>query len=370
MFLLFCGDNWFTGQGNSYPPPVEHAWPMFQHDAQHTGMSPFDGPKYHRIKWKLNIGGGHSAPAVDMYDTVYLGSEKGGLYAVNPDGSIKWKFPTSGSISSSPALDKVGNIYFGCRDRYFYSINKKGTLRWKYNTEMEKLVRINPIIGDDGMIYVVADSAYAFYSSGKIKWKIPLSKYMPTHHRGTPAIDHRGFIYMCLDSESLSVVKPDGSILKKIPNSFITISSPSIDGNDNVYYASFSDGNLYALNENGEIKWKKQVVWMTSGSPALSEKENTIYWPLRLFLVALNFDGSVKWDWFTNDQDIQFGNSPILDSCGNIYVGGGNYLFIFSPKGELIDKIQLEDHYISSPVLSYTRVLYITDYTGYLYAIE
>ena len=36
----------------------------------------------------------------------------GTLYALNPDGTLRWKFATGGNIESSPAIGEDGTIYF------------------------------------------------------------------------------------------------------------------------------------------------------------------------------------------------------------------------------------------------------------------
>ena len=39
-----------------------------------------------------------SSPAVGADGTIYVGSSDDNLYAVNPDGTQKWKFTTAGSL--------------------------------------------------------------------------------------------------------------------------------------------------------------------------------------------------------------------------------------------------------------------------------
>ena len=42
-----------------------------------------------------------------------MGSEDYYLYAINPDGLLKWKYKTDGEIYSSPAIGSDGTIYVG-----------------------------------------------------------------------------------------------------------------------------------------------------------------------------------------------------------------------------------------------------------------
>jgi outer membrane protein assembly factor BamB len=56
--------------------------------------------------------------------TLYFGANKGGMYALNTrDGSLKWKFPVFGSIYSSPALDAQGTLYTGSSIEHVYALD-------------------------------------------------------------------------------------------------------------------------------------------------------------------------------------------------------------------------------------------------------
>jgi large repetitive protein len=64
-----------------------------------------------------------SSPAVDVDGTIYVGSDDHNLYAVNPDGSLKWLFPAGPIVYSSPAVDVDGTIYFGSYDFNLYAVH-------------------------------------------------------------------------------------------------------------------------------------------------------------------------------------------------------------------------------------------------------
>ena len=105
-----------------------------------------------------------SSPALAADGTIYVGAGSSSIpcpangtyfYAVNPDGSIKWKFMPSlsaTSCQSSPFVGPDGTIYFGCSDAFFYALNPDGTLRWKYQTTAE--IVSDPIVAKDGTVYV------------------------------------------------------------------------------------------------------------------------------------------------------------------------------------------------------------------------
>jgi len=80
---------------------------------------------------------------------------------------LKWRFETGREIiSSSPAVGKDGTIYIGSWDIYLYAVNPDGTLKWKLNTPAS--ISSSPVIGADGTVYVgTSRYLYAIYSSSE-----------------------------------------------------------------------------------------------------------------------------------------------------------------------------------------------------------
>ena len=48
------------------------------------------------------------------------------------EGTLKWSFETGGPVYSSPAIGADGSIYIVSRDNKLYALNPDGTLRWSY----------------------------------------------------------------------------------------------------------------------------------------------------------------------------------------------------------------------------------------------
>jgi outer membrane protein assembly factor BamB len=57
--------------------------------------------------------------------TIYIGSWNGNLYAINPDGSLRWKFATGSTVDSSPAIGNDGSLYFGSEDHNLYALGQQ-----------------------------------------------------------------------------------------------------------------------------------------------------------------------------------------------------------------------------------------------------
>ncbi len=92
--------------------------------------------------------------AVGPDGTIYAAAD--GLYAVHPDGTLKWKFsPGVTHCASTPALADDGTVYVGCQDDMLYAVGPTGLKRWDVRTGDD--VDSSPAIGPDGTIYVGSD---------------------------------------------------------------------------------------------------------------------------------------------------------------------------------------------------------------------
>jgi len=63
-----------------------------------------------------------SAPAVSKEGTIYIGSNNNYLYALNPDGTLRWKFETGDGIFASPRISRDGTVYVGSWDGCLYAL--------------------------------------------------------------------------------------------------------------------------------------------------------------------------------------------------------------------------------------------------------
>jgi hypothetical protein len=88
VFLLFCALTVLIPQ-IAAAQLADSAWPMFRHDLQHTGQSPFAGPNTPKEKWTFQTEAYvNSSPSLASDGTIYLGASHK-LHAINPDGTLK-----------------------------------------------------------------------------------------------------------------------------------------------------------------------------------------------------------------------------------------------------------------------------------------
>ncbi|MDK2886082.1 MAG: hypothetical protein PWP54_640 [Thermosipho sp. (in: thermotogales)] len=217
-------------------------------------INPDDG----NTKWVFNdkinnndVGFRTSSPAIGPDGTIYVGSNNTNyLYAINPDGTLKWKFEANYIINSSPAIGEDGTIYVGSDDDNLYAINPDGTLKWYFETGDD--IKTSPVIDEDGTIYVGSwdDYLYAINPDGTLKWKFNTG----TGIFHTPVIGSNGIIYV-IAYRYLYALNEDGTLLWKFSDFKGASSWPSVFllslSNDGTLYVSDYE-SLYAIETDSQ----------------------------------------------------------------------------------------------------------------------
>ena len=146
-------------------------WPMFHHDAQHTGRNGVAAPADGALQWTFRAEGEiWSSPAIALDGTVYFGSLDHKLYAVSPRGKLKWTFETLAPIFASPAVAGDGTVYIGSLDAHLYAL-RDGAMKW--SAPMHNCAFSSPALAKDGTIYIGSNAwvLYAFSPNGEERWQ-------------------------------------------------------------------------------------------------------------------------------------------------------------------------------------------------------
>jgi outer membrane protein assembly factor BamB len=324
------------------------------------------------LKWRYHTSDFReivSSPAIGSDGTIYFGSLNDTLYALNPDGTLKWSYSTNGDIYSSPAIGSDGTIYFGSYDNYLYALNPDGSLKWHYDAGTD--VYTSPAIGSDGTIYF--GQMYGEYHHGEfnalnpdgtLKWSYPTDCDIYS----SPAIGPDGTIYFgTLSWENdtyFYALNPDGSLKWRNPTSNIS-SSPAIGSDGTIYFVAY-DCYFYALNSDGSLKWcltDSTVQFNEELSPAI-DSDDLIYVADYNWINAINPDGTLKWH-----AGIGPSSSPSIGSDGTIYCAGFG-LFALNPDGTRKWVYEMIYSRISSPAIGLDGTIYIGSNDGYLYAVQ
>jgi outer membrane protein assembly factor BamB len=281
----------------------------------------------------------------------------GHLFALSPDGKQKWQFDAADFLSAgeegetSPAIGADGTIYVGGREMsvdiatreehgdrnslgFLYAINPNGTLKWKFATGTKADFSSSPMIGGDGAIYFGSGGGnlYAINQDGKLRWKCAVG-----HMRlFSPAIGSDGTIYVDSNVDpdlgdskgdsDLSAVAPSGAIKWKFKGDDLLTSSPTIGSDDTIYVSVVhltdeKTAGLCAINRNGRLKWEFTAKKAYSFSnPAIGADGAVYVYSGDRSLYAVNSSGTLKW------RSASFGSktigaSPTIAGDGTIFVG-------------------------------------------------
>ena len=121
---------------------MDSAWPITGHDVHHTCRSSYGSPGNYIVeKWKVLLdkpGHYYCSPVIAEDGTIYVvsGISYDTLYAIDPNGTIKWKYVTTGQLVETlytPAIAEDGTIYVKSDEEEFYAFNTNGTIKCHHN---------------------------------------------------------------------------------------------------------------------------------------------------------------------------------------------------------------------------------------------
>jgi len=318
--------------------------------------------------WRYLINAGtptsnYSSPAIGPDGAIYVGSQDNYLYAVNSDGTLKWKFLTGGPVRSSPAIGADGTVYVGSNDNHLYAINPNGRLNWSCLTHDN--VTSSPAIAADGTIIFGSndDTIYALNPDSTVRWKYPTGQDV----NSSPSIAADGTVYCGSNDDYLYALTSGGAFKWRYSTGRDIVGSPAI-GSDGTVYIGSLDGYLCAVDTSGSPKWSVLTNGLIQSSPVIGN-DGTIYVGSHDdILYALNPDGSTKWRYVTGDD---VNSSPAISANGTVYFGSNdNNLYALSPDSIPVFVYPTDYDIESSPAIGADGKVYFVGFDGYLYQLK
>ncbi|MBI2589584.1 PQQ-like beta-propeller repeat protein [Candidatus Berkelbacteria bacterium] len=388
---------------------ADSSWPVFHGDRKLTGQSKYDTSKTNgTIKWEFKAEGQiETSPVIDAKGVIYFADHRCYLYAINQDGSLKWKFKGGEPVRSiewggescaqgSPTIGNDGTIYFLPMSGNFYAITSDGSEKWKYPVFTFKNAWPTPAIGLDRTIYVGSELYpptetgrpqerpsyfYAFNPDGSLKWSWDPGG--SSWVNGTPAIADDGTILVsandCADNNCanmLFAITTNKEIKWKFnPPEGVQEGSPMIGPDGTIYFLAKGAKDprkafAYALTSDGEQKWRTPFENGLSITPALSNDSKLFFGDWGGIFYGYDTSGKELWRSQTPNQYEALSSSPALGSDGTIYFGTlANYFYAYSPDGKEKWKIPVSSGVDSSPAIGSDGTIYFTSIAGSLYAI-
>ncbi|MFO7791773.1 MAG: PQQ-binding-like beta-propeller repeat protein [Candidatus Saliniplasma sp.] len=355
----------------------EHPWASFGGDRRNTRRSPYDTSHVDgTVKWTINKGWSSGGDGMIISDDGVLYTHSSfELMAIQiNDGSRIWEHriteATNFSSSSSPrgslvpAVGEDGTIYIVTREFTLVAVNPNGTRKWTFEFEeseppFEWTEDSSPNIGLDGTIYFnLKRKLYAVNPDGTLKWKNDLGG-----RHSSPVIGEDGMIYKGLDY--LFCIYPENGTVKwSLTETYVkyrlgSVNTPAIDDDGTIYFNTFGDGYLVAINPNGTLKWFFEIDESGMRSTPALGHDGTIYVTGNSKIHAINPNGTLKWAYPTGAY---WEASPAVGGDGTIYTASSDgFFYAFDPNGTLNWRYDLEDNWAihSSPVICSNGDVYI-----------
>lgn len=359
---------------------ADSPWPMFQGGPRHQGRSAFAGPARPELAWSLHLAGMPGSPAIGADGAVYLPvgflnhDQAGYLYAVRPDGTLRWRAQLPGlpssttpavaadgtvyvhmngaegnlvaverlcavrpdgtikwtflpngdagsfasSTQSSPAIGPDGTVYVGSMNTLLCAVTPDGALKWARSPSASSITA-SPAVGPDGTVYCIdaASTLAAYRPDGTTKWILEADDI--TGGDGSPAVSDDGTIYVTVSGSSLLLaVSPDGVVKWDLPVGESCVATPALAKDGTVYVG---DDGLYAISPGGAVRWHYKPGTLFSSAPPVVSSDGTVYWRESWSFHAVRADGTKRWSLeIPAPENAGIEPAPAIGSDGTLYV--------------------------------------------------
>ena len=325
------------------PVQAEAPWPTFRRDQRNTGCSPLRARYHGDQPWHFQTGKGlFSTPIIDGAGAIYFGSADHVFYALNPDGTERWRHRTGEIIDSAGALVRPlragqagGDVVFPSGDGLLRRLRcADGALVWAFDARQARRDSYNNwwegnvAVGFDGTLYAgnTNFNYYAVSPDGALKWVYPTG----ANAWSCAAIAADGTLFWGSNDTLVRAVRADGrEVWRRRTLGFIAASAAL--GSDAVYLGSF-DSYFYALAPaTGRVLWKHKTgdhIYSSAAlQPGADGRTAAVYVGSTDGVVsALRPDGGRRWT-FAVGAPIR--SSPVLGRAPDgdgwiLYCGAGD----------------------------------------------
>lgn len=288
-----------------------------------------------RVNWRFQADDAYiqGRPAIGSDGTVYAAGVGGHLYALTPEGGVKWIFRGNYPVFQTVSIGADDTVYFA-GSHIIYAVNPDGTLKWQVANPSGAAFDAGPNVGPDGNIYAVADTAGSqspgfgaitispagevindrpgyvhgnggafttreivfgsgqFYFGGLNNFIFNTHgleffqlggnyiRTVPLAGGGQPVVAPDGTVYCILGANPgspprVGAFAPDGSLLRTILTTETYTTSPDV-GADGTIYATHDLSDLSAYTPNGSQIWEFTEPAEGYFGAAIVNRQNTV----------------------------------------------------------------------------------------------
>jgi outer membrane protein assembly factor BamB len=357
--------------------PDAGGWPMFGHDAAHTGLYPTAGPwpaLNGRIAWQRDSGGAIFSAPVLADDILYVGSTSGSLFALDAQtGAIRWQHAIGQFLNDATPVVAGRVVFVGANRTWIEALDATdGQQLWAAN--LGETIKAPPTYADGLVLVNATTTTYALNArTGAVRWRFhEKGSGWPT--QAAPAV--WGQIVYIAQGTTPILYALDLLTGRQIWSYNVgdrLISSPLITGRDVVI--GTWNGLVEALDATtGALRWRYNVNQARKpGAPedgigsSLAAADGLIFVGTYngSVLAISTTGGRLRW--------VHTIASPVLNvpaiAGSTLYVGGGAALYALAVvNGALLWHLSLGE--IRNGLALGPGRLYAATVQGYIYAVD
>ncbi len=383
--------DWRTEPQQTIPWPTlaDTPWPMYRADPQGTGRSRWPGPRGGSVAWKQFIGGRVGVAVIGPDSTIYFtnpygrddnGEQRLFLWALRPDGSVRAKisldFPPNAPLHSThtdcqPLVGADGAIYIGTNNGNFYALEPDGRLRWQFKADAGIFTpQLN--IDLEGNLYFF-DETWTLYSlkpDGSLRWKMQAPDGMQFPGQGAVLSADGETIYtIAMKTDPHRIVwlmafsRAGEEVWRYELGRGGPIVLPLVDSAGRIYVAFDGAGErpedeksgLYAFSPNGEVIWKYSLTGLRVAGEPTMDHNGQLYVNIGNWLYSFDYDGKRRWR-------VRLGSIPatqaLICDANNVVYYMGDKLYAVNDRGKVEWSVAIGANAFFSSSIGYNNMLF------------
>jgi len=233
---------------------------------------------------------GYASPAVDSEGNTWISAYAGGLIKVDAAGRVGDRpFFRTRQKFDCPGLIHKGVYYVGCMNHYVFAISlegERGRNLWNHSQgegQTGWYVNAAPaLVGETTLLVASGDEhLYAFSLDGQRIWRTR----MPGMMLGSPVLDRDHTVYVGI-SQSRRGQDNRGMLVSLDPVSHqikwqhevdAPVESTPVIGDDGLIYFGDNDGNVHAVDQQGQAVWVEPLGVPVRSAGAILAKERLAF---------------------------------------------------------------------------------------------